>query len=259
MPVKLILIITTIVTLLILENKLPFFSFHNSLRSRITSNLQLGLLNSIASSLLTISLARLPIGNLPQLESIQPFFSPVMLGIVTILMLDLYIYLWHRAMHTWPLAWRFHRVHHTDRSMNVSTAYRFHPIEILSSSIPKLILIWGLGISANIVLTYELIFTVVVALQHSNFALPQSLDRLLAYAIVTPDYHRIHHSQIQSESQSNYGSVFVWWDRIFQSHTADVEPSDIRLGVSDESRDLNVWQLIELPLQQTSSNLKPDI
>jgi sterol desaturase/sphingolipid hydroxylase (fatty acid hydroxylase superfamily) len=216
------------------------------------------LLNSIASSLLTISIARLPLGNLPQLELIQTFFPPAMVGIVSILVLDLYMYLWHRVMHTWPLAWRFHRVHHTDRSMNVSTAYRFHPIEVLSSSLPKLVLIWGLGISANIVLTYELIFTVVVALQHSNFALPQSLDRLLAYAIVTPDYHRIHHSQIQSESQSNYGSVFVWWDRIFQSHTADVEPSGLRLGVSDESRDLNVWQLIELPLK-TSSKLTPDI
>ena len=240
MPVKLILVITTIVTLLILENKLPFFSFHNSLKARIISNLELGLLNSIAASLLTISIARLPLGNLPQSELMQTFLSPSIASIIAILVLDLYMYLWHRAMHTWPLAWRFHRIHHTDRSMNVSTAYRFHPIEILSSSIPKLVLIWLLGISANIVLTYELIFTVVVALQHSNFALPQSLDRLLAHAIVTPNYHRIHHSQIQSETQSNYGSVFGWWDRIFHSHTADVDPSAIQLGVSDERRDLTI-------------------
>lgn len=257
MTVKLLVVMATLVSLLILENKVPFFSFHNSLRSRIASNLELGLLNSIAASLLTLSIAQLPLVELPHLEISETFSSPTIAAILSVLILDFYMYWWHRAMHTLPLAWRFHRVHHTDRSMNVSTAYRFHPIEILSSSLPKLLLIQVLGISANIVLTYELIFTVVVALGHSNFAMPQSLDRLLAQILVTPNYHRIHHSQIAADTQSNYGSVFTWWDRIWRTQNYR-EPHDIQLGVSDESRDLNVWQLIELPLT-TSSNITTDL
>jgi sterol desaturase/sphingolipid hydroxylase (fatty acid hydroxylase superfamily) len=164
------------------------------------------------------------------------------------LLLDIYMYLWHRSMHRLPLAWRFHRVHHTDRSMNVSTAYRFHPIEIVSSSFPKLLLIWVLGITSNIVLIYELVFTAVVALHHSNVRLPTWLDRSLAYAIVTPNYHRIHHSQVVTETNANYGSVLTWWDRILGSYRDLAVVENIQLGVSDEERELNIWQSLLLPI-----------
>ena len=132
--------------------------------------------------------------------------------------------------------------------MNVSTAYRFHPIEIISSTIPKLVLIWCLGISSNFVLIYELIFTVIVALHHSNLRLPDSVDRMLSYIIITPKYHRIHHSQIVTETNSNYGSVLIWWDRIFGTYHSRIDLDNIQLGVSDESRDLNIWQLLTLPI-----------
>ena len=238
MTVKLVLVITTIVSLLILENKFPFFSFQNSLRSRVVNNFELGAINSIVSSLFAIAIARTTILDRSPHGIIAAIPSPVIAGILAVLILDLYMYFWHRSMHKSPLAWRFHRLHHTDRSMNVSTAYRFHAIEIISSSIPKLGLIWWLGISSNFVLIYELIFTVVVALHHSNLRLPASLDRLLAYAIITPNYHRIHHSQIVTETNSNYGSVFIWWDRIFVTYYSRLDIQNIQLGVSDEAREL---------------------
>ncbi len=255
MTAKLVVVVATIAILMFLERKLPFFLVHNSWRSRIVSNLELGFLNSIAASLFVIGIVAIgnavawfaPAFALPQPQLLQTIASPPVVTTLSFLLLDLYMYLWHRAMHSFPLAWRFHRVHHTDRSMNVTTAYRFHPIEVLASNLPKLGVIWLLGISSNTVLTYELIFTVVVGWQHSNVALPASVDRLLAHLVVTPNYHRLHHSQIVAETQSNYGSVLTWWDRIFRTQTSEALHA-IQLGVSDECRELNVWQLIELPL-----------
>jgi sterol desaturase/sphingolipid hydroxylase (fatty acid hydroxylase superfamily) len=261
MQVKLFVIIATIASLLILERKFPFFTFKNTLWTRVSSNFELGLVNSIASSIFTVTIANYLITNYPYQGSLRSIAegrfstndSAGIAGILSLLILDLYMYLWHRSMHTLPLAWRFHRVHHTDRTMNVSTAYRFHPIEILSSSLPKLMLVWWLGISAEAVSIYELVFTVVVALQHSNFALPNSIDRFLAWAIVTPNYHRIHHSQIVAETNSNYGSVLSCWDWIFQTRTDRLDIIDIQLGVTDESRVLNISQLLELPLGRVES------
>ncbi len=248
MTVKFFVLIATIFSLLILENKFPFFSYQNSWLSRITNNLELGVINSISSSLLTIAIAQyFSFDGLHQ-GIIATISSPVMTGILSFLIIDIYMYFWHRSMHVFPLAWRFHRLHHTDRSMNISTAYRFHPIEIIGSSIPKLILIWWLGISSNFVLIYELVFTVIVALHHSNLYLPASIDRILAQLIVTPNYHRIHHSQIVTETNSNYGSVLTWWDRIFGTYRSRLDLVNIQLGVSDEVRDLNIWQSLLLPI-----------
>ncbi len=234
MTVKLVLLITTVASLLILENKLPFFQFQNSLRSRIAANFGLGAINSILASIWTIAFAQFIM--LPQIDRglVGAISNPVIAGILSFLIIDLYMYFWHRSMHRLPLAWRFHRLHHTDRSMNVSTAYRFHPIEIIGSSIPKLLLIWSLGISSNFVLIYELVFTVVVALHHSNLAIPEVIDRLLSLVIVTPNLHRIHHSQVVAETNSNYGSVLSWWDRVFRTNNNRPDVINIQLGLTDE-------------------------
>jgi sterol desaturase/sphingolipid hydroxylase (fatty acid hydroxylase superfamily) len=233
MTVKLVLLITTVAILLILENKLPFFRFQNSVGSRITANFGLGAINSILASIWTIAIAQFVV--LPQIDRglVATISNPVIAGILSCLILDLYMYFWHRSMHQLPLAWRFHQLHHTDRSMNVSTAYRFHPIEIISSSIPKLLLIWSLGISSDFVLIYELVFTVVVALHHSNLAIPGLLDRVLALVIVTPNLHRIHHSQVVAETNSNYGSVLSWWDRLFRTNNDRPDVINIQLGLSE--------------------------
>jgi sterol desaturase/sphingolipid hydroxylase (fatty acid hydroxylase superfamily) len=254
MPVKLVLVVITILCLLLLENKFPFFSFQNSLRSRISNNFELGAVNSIASSLFTLWLSQSQLLGTNDRGLIATIPVPVIAGICSFLILDLYMYVWHRAMHRLSLGWNFHRLHHTDRTMNVSTAYRFHPIEIISSSIPKLGLIWVLGISGNFVAIYELVFTVVVVLHHSNFRLPESLDRLLAHALVTPHYHRIHHSQIVTETNSNYGSVLLWWDRLFGTYRDRSDLHNIELGLSDETGDLNILQSILLPMPHRGSD-----
>jgi sterol desaturase/sphingolipid hydroxylase (fatty acid hydroxylase superfamily) len=234
--VKLLLVITTVGSLLILEDRWPFFRFQNSWRSRVAGNFGLGAINSVIASLWTITIARfVVIAPIDRGLISLTMVNPVMAGICSFLILDLYMYCWHRSMHILPLAWQFHQLHHTDRSMNVSTAYRFHPVEIISSSIPKLWLIWLLGIPSNFVVIYELVFTVLVALHHSNFALPDSIDRFLAQAIVTPNLHRIHHSQLVTETNSNYGSVFIWWDRLFATRRDRLDIINIQLGLPDET------------------------
>jgi sterol desaturase/sphingolipid hydroxylase (fatty acid hydroxylase superfamily) len=246
---KLVLVITTVASLLILETKFPFFTFTNSLRARIGNNLELGAINSIISSLSTIAIANFVVFDRNSPGIFVTISSPIIVGILAFLILDLYMYCWHQSMHILPLAWRFHRVHHTDRSMNVSTAYRFHPIEIVSSSLPKLCLIWWLGIPSQVVLIYELVFTAIVALHHSNVRIPQSIERSLGYIIVTPSSHRIHHSQIVTETNSNYGSVFIWWDRLFGTSQSRPDPEHIQLGIADdETKELNLWQSLLLPI-----------
>jgi sterol desaturase/sphingolipid hydroxylase (fatty acid hydroxylase superfamily) len=237
----------TVASLLTLENRFPFFKFPISTYTHTITNLSLGLVNAIASSLFILLATKYTIIGQSFTGVISTVDSPLIGIVISFLILDLYMYAWHRLMHTFPLAWRFHRVHHTDLYMNVSTAYRFHAIEVIVSSIPKLGLIWWLGISTQQVLIYELVFTVIVALHHSNVAIPKHLDKMLAYLIVTPNYHRIHHSQIVTETNSNYGSVLTGWDWIFQSehHRSDI--SKIELGVDDETRELTFWELIRLP------------
>ncbi len=248
MTFKLVIVIVTIGILLILESKFPFFKFPNSLRSRITNNFELGAINSLLSSLFAVAVSSSKLLSTGHSGLFTQISEPAIAGILAFLVLDLYMYLWHRSMHVIPLAWRFHRLHHTDRSMNVSTAYRFHPIEIISSSVPKLALIWLLVIPSNFVVIYELVFTVVVALHHSNVSLPASIDRILSLAILTPNYHRIHHSQVVSETNSNYASVLIWWDRLFGTHKSRLNIGDIQLGITDETRELNIWQSLSQPL-----------
>jgi sterol desaturase/sphingolipid hydroxylase (fatty acid hydroxylase superfamily) len=234
--IKLLLLIMTVGGLLILESRWPFFAFQTTWRSRVAGNFGLGVINSVIVSLWMIAISRF--GLLPPIDHglmVLALSNPLMAGILACLILDLYMYCWHRSMHVIPFAWQFHRRHHTDRSMNVSTAYRFHPVEIISSSIPKLALIWLLGIPSNFVVIYELVFTVIVALHHSNFALPGSIDRFLAQIIVTPNLHRIHHSQLVTETNSNYGSVLIWWDRLFATRRDRRDIINIQLGLPDEA------------------------
>ena len=125
------------------------------------------------------------------------------------------MYLWHRANHKIPLLWRFHRMHHIDRKMDSTTGLRFHPGEFMFSSSLRLIVIPFLGINAMQLFFYEIILQPIIIFHHSNIALPEKFDRLFRVFIVTPNMHRVHHSQEIFETNSNYASIFSFWDRLF--------------------------------------------
>lgn len=231
----------------ILENLFPFFALKQNLLSRVSTNFAIGILNASFTYLVFNTLLQWglpPAQGVGLFHSIQSFW---LVQFVSFLLLDLYRYGWHVLMHMSPIGWRFHRVHHTERAMNVSTAYRFHFVEVLASTFPRLFLIWLFGISPVCVLAYDAAFVAVQVFQHSNWAIPLKVDKLLTYLIITPNYHRVHHSQIVKETNSNYGSLLTIWDRLFGTYRYIRNPQTIKIGLSEEPRQLNILDLLILP------------
>lgn len=138
---------------------------------------------------------------------------------VSFLVLDFAVWLSHLASHKIPIFWRIHRMHHSDVDFDVTTAIRFHPIEIILSMVWKYAVVLALGAPAAAVLVFEIVLNGGAMFNHSNFKLPLGADRLLRLAIVTPDMHRVHHSTDRRETDSNYGFNFSFWDRIFNTYT----------------------------------------
>ncbi len=152
------------------------------------------------------------------------------------LMMDLAWYYWHLANHRVPLLWRFHNVHHIDPDLDVSTAFRFHFGEIAFSSAFNLLQISLVGISAWAFTVYQIAFLSEVVFHHSNWRLPIRLERILSKVIVTPRMHGIHHSQIHRENNSNFGTVFTWWDRLHRTLGLNIPQSEIVIGVPGYSQ-----------------------
>jgi len=140
--------------------------------------------------------------------------------IATVLFLDFAIWAQHLITHKIPLLWRLHRVHHSDRDIDVTTAIRFHPIEIALSMLLKIGLVYLLGPAALGVILFEIILNGTAMFNHSNLALPLGLDRVLRLVLVTPDMHRVHHSVHRHEHDSNYGFSLSIWDRMFRTYAA---------------------------------------
>ncbi len=145
---------------------------------------------------------------------------PVWFEVLTaILILDLVIWTQHLVTHKVPILWRLHRVHHADRDMDVTTAIRFHPVEIALSMLLKIGVVYLLGPSAVAVILFEVILNGMAMFNHANLRLPLALDRVLRLVIVTPDMHRAHHSILREEHDSNYGFNLSIWDRLFGTYT----------------------------------------
>lgn len=148
---------------------------------------------------------------------------------VTVVLLDLLIYFQHRVFHAVPLLWRLHRVHHADPELDASSGLRFHPIEILLSLAIKAAAVVALGAPPEGVLLFEVLLNATSLFSHANLALPGWLDRPLRMVLVTPDMHRVHHSEIREETDSDFGFCLSCWDRIFGTYRA--EPAKGQLGM----------------------------
>ncbi|UWR16244.1 sterol desaturase family protein [Sulfitobacter sp. M368] len=140
--------------------------------------------------------------------------------VVSLLLFDLAIYLQHVVFHAVPALWRLHRMHHADLEFDVTTGLRFHPVEIILSMAVKMTLVLILGPPAIAVLLFEVVLNASAMFNHANVHLPNRLDRMLRLVLVTPDMHRVHHSDIPAETHSNFGFNLPWWDRIFGTYTA---------------------------------------
>jgi sterol desaturase/sphingolipid hydroxylase (fatty acid hydroxylase superfamily) len=146
---------------------------------------------------------------------------PVTAGLISFILLDLAIWFEHLLSHKIPLFWRIHRMHHADTGFDVTTALRFHPIEIVLSMLWKAAVIVALGAPPLAVLIFEIVLNGSSMFNHANLKLPEAADRVLRFVIVTPDMHRIHHSTERVETDSNYGFNFAFWDRLFGTYRSE--------------------------------------
>ncbi len=175
-------------------------------------------------------------------------------GIAAFVFLDLSIWLEHLASHKIPLFWRIHRMHHADTGFDVTTALRFHPVEIVLSMFWKALAIIALGAPPLAVLLFEIVLNGSSMFNHANINLPPRVDRALRKIFVTPDMHRVHHSIVPQETDSNFGFNFAFWDHIFGTYNAQPaaghKEMEIGLPLSRHGQPANlIWSLL-LPFKR---------
>ena len=224
------------------------------------SNLSLTVLNTVLLRLATLIVPVAPaaVAALAQSQG-WGLFNRLQIGgglelAASVLLLDLLIYTQHRLFHRLPICWRLHRVHHTDLDLDVSSGIRFHPLEILLSLAIKLGAVVVLGCSPLSVLVFEILLNATSLFSHANLRIPTALDQWLRLVLVTPDMHRVHHSVIVRETDSNFGFNLSCWDRLLGTYRA--QPRDghdlmtIGLKQWQKPNELGLGSLLKLPFSR---------
>jgi sterol desaturase/sphingolipid hydroxylase (fatty acid hydroxylase superfamily) len=169
------------------------------------------------------------------------------------LVLDLVIYAQHVVFHKVPLLWRLHRMHHADLDLDVTTGGRFHPFEILISMLIKIATVIAFGIPVVAVVLFEVVLNATSLFNHANVSMPRALDRILRLLVVTPDMHRVHHSILRRETDSNFGFNLPWWDRFFGTYRAAPEAGHDRITIGlpifRDPRELRLDRLLTQPFR----------
>lgn len=169
--------------------------------------------------------------------------------IISVLLLDLIIYAQHMAFHYIPIFWRLHKVHHIDQEIDVTTGVRFHPVEIILSTLIKCTAVLILGVPFMAVVIFEILLNATAMFNHGNINLPFRLDKFLRLFVVTPDMHRVHHSVIVKETNSNFGFNLPCWDRLFGTYIAQPASGHLQMEIGlNDYRDAKKTGLLELLL-----------
>ncbi|MFN7828584.1 MAG: sterol desaturase family protein [Acidobacteriota bacterium] len=233
----LVISIVGLVVLLILERAIPAsLAGRDSVGGHAAKNLGLGLVNGLTMALVAT----------PLLVGVSLWIEQTQFGLIRglespwrtlvgLLLFDAWMYLWHRANHALGLLWRFHRFHHQDEAMDVTTTVRFHPAEIMLSTLARLVVMPLLGLTISELVIYEMVLFPVILLHHSNIRFPERLDRALRVLIVTPAVHRIHHSVDRIETDSNYGSILAVWDRLGRTFRLREDQRPVVFGLAGEN------------------------
>lgn len=245
---QMIALVGILILLFLWESAHPFYAhFTGSFKSRgkhAVRNLVIGAVNGLLVSLVFVGLwlaasvwaeeTRFGLMHWLQDATVLPLWAH---AVGAVLLLDFWTYVWHRLNHEIPFFWRFHSVHHSDNKMDVTTASRFHLGEIFFSSLLRIPLIALFGVYLWELVLYEIIMFAVVQFHHANVGFPEKYDRVLRTVIVTPNMHRVHHSRRQPETDSNYSSLFSFWDRIARTFRLNPEPEKIKLGLDEFDRE----------------------
>jgi sterol desaturase/sphingolipid hydroxylase (fatty acid hydroxylase superfamily) len=182
---------------------------------------------------------------------------PSVVALIGFVALDLVIYGQHVVFHKVPVLWRLHRMHHADLDIDVTTGLRFHPFEILISLGVKIAAVIALGIPVVAVLLFEVVLNATSMFNHANVSMPPALDRVLRLILVTPDMHRVHHSVVRRETDSNFGFNLPWWDRLFGTYRAAPDAGHtgmtIGLPVFRDPHELRLDRLLTQPFRNDAN------
>ncbi len=247
------LILTAMAAIAFLETILPLHARGAPYRAHLGPNLALTFItfatNLVFNSALVLALAGLQasgFGLLPHLA-----LPPLISGAIAVLALDVSFYAAHVAMHAMPSWWRVHRVHHSDPALDVTTAIRQHPLEgvIRYAFMAVAAIVCGTTVTAFAV--YRVWSALNGLLEHANIRLPQRLDSLLALIVVTPNLHKVHHSRLARETDSNYGNIFSLFDRLFSTLTPSARGVDVVCGLDgfDDPATQTTAGLLALPFR----------
>lgn len=225
-----------LVVLWAVESAAPMYRGRRRRVGHGLANLGLALINTLAVALpfATLMYGATEWATERDFGLVRLFDVPVWAGWGLVLVLfDAWMYTWHRVNHRVALLWRFHAVHHTDREMDATSAFRFHPGEIALSFMARLLVLPVLGMTMPQLLAYETLLLPVILFHHSNVRMPRRVDSMLRWLIVTPWMHWVHHSRVREETNSNYASVLSIWDRLFASYRFRPDPEAIEQGLPD--------------------------
>jgi len=238
-----------LVILFTLQTLFPYFEDYSSQIKHTLRNFSLTVINAILINVL--------VSPLILLSTQQEFglFSYINLNwgiqlILTFFILDLLAYVWHVLAHKVPIFWRFHKVHHSDTQMDVTTAGRFHIGEHLISLTLKMSAYLVFSMTLDQILIYETIFLISVMFHHSNLKISERVDRVLRVFITSPNMHKVHHSIVPEESNTNYSSLFSFWDRIFNTFKIVSNPKAIKYGVKGLEDKQSVVDMIKTPTEE---------
>ena len=250
--VRLLLFWSGLLLFLILEHLTPYRKSSVSKLGRLINNLALTLFNSIliyilfSSAIITTAIyaqnQRIGVLNLIEVPSWMKILA-------TVAFMDFILYVWHLLNHEMPFLWRFHRVHHSDLNMDVSTATRFHIGELVISAVIKISLIFFLGASSLGVVIFESTLVFCAQFHHSSLRITKGFESIFWILFVPPSMHRIHHSVKIRERNANYGTIFSLWDRILGTLISDVDQDGIKIGVGayPKPQKLNFHHLLAMP------------
>jgi sterol desaturase/sphingolipid hydroxylase (fatty acid hydroxylase superfamily) len=196
---------------------------------RLFKNVSFAAINAVLSPLVVVPLSALAAGW--ALPWRPPWWSGGLGLALDLVILDLWIYWWHRANHRIAFLWRFHEVHHLDEFLDATTAVRFHFGEVLLSAAARAVVIFLLAAPIGNVVIFETLLVIATLFHHSNLKLPPAVERALAKAVVTPSIHWVHHHAIRADTDSNYATILSLWDPLFRSRSLTRRTPDMPIGV----------------------------
>ena len=248
---KLIFFVMFFILMMLAESYYPKRSWNSSRVYRIGFHGLIAVINTVIMRLPTLFIV------IPALMIINEYqfgllnilnYGFIVKGLISLLLLDLAFYWWHRINHTVNFFWRFHSVHHLDTHLDVTTSLRFHIGELIMSSIFKVILIFTIGIPISIFIFYEILLSASNQFHHSNIALPDKFNNVLEKVIVTPRYHANHHTVVRESREANYCSILVIWDKIFFSYRDASNEDREYLGLEDRTKEFGIMSYFKHPL-----------